>query len=189
TALRLRVTSQTSTARYRNSRKPLRVIAGELNVDAVIEGSVARPAGRLRIAVQLINVVSGRELWAGTYDRELTGAAALQQEIARAVAHATSTGDAPIRGASLAPINHSAFDAYLRARYYLDQRTAESIPTAITWYRKAIDEDPAYARAYAGLADCYNQLGTVMIGGRSPSESRKMAMAAASRAIEIDPEL
>jgi tetratricopeptide (TPR) repeat protein len=113
----------------------------------------------------------------------------LQQEIARAVAHEIRASTARARGDRPAPINRSAFEDYLRARYYLDQRTAESIPKAISFYEKAIAEDPTYARAYAGLADSYNQLGTVMIGGRPPSESRKMAIAAASRALEIDPEL
>lgn len=188
-ALRVRVTSRTSAMRYRNSDKPLRTMASELNVDAVIEGSVVRSGGRLRITVQLIHVASDRHLWAETYDRELTDALVLQQEIARAIAHEMRAGTAPAHPTRPAPINRSAFEAYLRARYYLDQRTSESIPVAVWWYQKAIAEDPAYARAYAGLADCYNQLGTVMIGGRPPSESRKLAIAAASRALEIDPDL
>ncbi len=188
-ALPLRITSRTSAMRYRNSDKPLRTMAGELNVDAVIEGSVVRSGGRLRITVQLIHAASDRHLWAETYDRELTDALVLQQEIARAIAHEIRAGTAPAHLNRAAPINRSAFEAYLRARYYLDQRTSESIPVAISWYQKAISEDPTYARAYAGLADCYNQLGTVMIGGRPPSESRKLAIAAASRALEIDPEL
>ena len=188
-ALPVRVTSRTSAMRYRNSGKSLPAMARELNVDAVIEGSFARSGSRLRITVQLIHASSDRHLWAETYDRELTDVLLLQQEIARAVAHEirASTAPAPARGP--APINRSAFEDYLRARYYLDQRTAESIPKALSLYQKAIGEDPAYARAYAGLADCYNQLGTVMIGGQSPSETRKLAIAAASRALEIEPEL
>ncbi len=188
-ALPVRVTSRTSAMRYRNSDKSLRTMARELNVDAVIEGSVARSGGRLRITARLVHASSDRDVWAETYDRELTDVLVLQQEIARAVAHEIRASTATTRGDGPAPINRSAFEDYLRARYYLDQRTAESIPKAISFYQKAIAEDPAYARAYAGLADCYNQLGTVMIGGRSPSESRKLAIAAASRALEIDPEL
>ena len=188
-ALPVRVTSRTSAMRYRNSGKALRTMARELNVDAVMEGSVARSGGRLRVTVQLIHASSDRHVWAETYDRELTDVLTLQQEIARAVAHAIRASTAPARGGGPAPINRSAFDDYLRARYYLDQRTADSIPKAVSLYQKAIAGDPAYARAYAGLADCYNQLGTVMIGGRSPSESRKLAIAAASRALEMDPEL
>lgn len=188
-ALPVRVTSRTSAMRYRNSDKPLRTMARELNVDAVIEGSVVRSGGRLRITAQLIHASSDRHVWAETFDRELTDVLVLQQEIARAVAHEIRVSIAQARGGGPVPVNRPAFEAYLRARYYLDQRTAESIPKAISLYQKAIAEDPAYARAYAGLADCYNQLGTVMIGGRSPSESRKLAIAAASRALEIDPEL
>ena len=80
-------------------------------------------------------------------------------------------------------------EAYLRGRYYWTKRTAENIHKAIEFFRKAIDEDPAYARAYAGLADCYNQLGTVLIGGQPPTETRPLAIAAARKALEIDPEL
>jgi TolB-like protein/DNA-binding winged helix-turn-helix (wHTH) protein/Tfp pilus assembly protein PilF len=188
-ALRLRVTSRTSAMHYRNSDKPLRTMASELNVDAVIEGSVVRSGSRLRVTAQLIHVASDRHLWAETYDRDVANVPLLQHEIARAVAHEIRASTAPARGNGPTPIKRSAFDAYLHARYYLDQRTAESIPKAISFYQKAIAEDPAYSRAYAGLADCYNQLGTVMIGGKSPSESRKMAIAAASRALEIDPDL
>lgn len=188
-ALPVRVTSRTSAMRYRNSNKPLRTMARELNVDAVIEGSVVRSGSRLRITAHLIHASSDRHVWAETYDRELTDVLVLQQEIARAVAHEIRASTAPARGDGPARIDRSAFENYLRARYYLDQRTNESIPKAISLYKKAIAENPAYARAYAGLADCYNQLGTVMIGGGPPSESRKLAIAAASRALEIDPEL
>jgi tetratricopeptide (TPR) repeat protein len=110
-------------------------------------------------------------------------------EIARAVAHEIGTVSAAGAQRHTAPVNPEAFEANLRARYYLDQRTGQEIDKAISWFQKAIEADPAYAPAYAGLADCYNQLGTVMVGARSPSESRKLAMAAANRALEIDPEL
>jgi len=87
------------------------------------------------------------------------------------------------------PVRREAFEAYLRGRYYWNKRTPENIHKAIEFFRKAIDEDPAYARAYAGLADCYNQLGTVLIGGQPPTESRPMAIATAKKSLEIDPEL
>jgi TolB-like protein/DNA-binding winged helix-turn-helix (wHTH) protein/Tfp pilus assembly protein PilF len=187
-ALPVRVTSRTSAMRFRDTGKPLRAIAGDLNVDAVIEGSVVRSGGRLRITVQLIEASSDRHVWAETYDREITDALVLQEEVARAVAHEIRAGTMPARG-NRSPVDRSAFDDYLRARYQLDQRSAESVPKAISFYQKAIAADPAYARAYAGLADSYNQLGTVMIGGRSPAESRKLAIAAATRALEMDPQL
>jgi tetratricopeptide (TPR) repeat protein len=87
------------------------------------------------------------------------------------------------------PLKREAFEAYLRGRYYWNKRTADDIRKAIEWFRKAIDEDPAYARAYCGLADCYNQLGTVLIGGQPPMKIRPQAIAAAKKALEIDPEL
>jgi tetratricopeptide (TPR) repeat protein len=86
-------------------------------------------------------------------------------------------------------LNRDAFDSCLRARYFLDQRTEPEIRKAIGWYQKAIEEDPAYPVPYAGLADCYNQLGTNIIGAKSPAETRRLAAAAARRALEIDPDL
>jgi serine/threonine-protein kinase len=188
-ALPIRVTSRTSAMRYGNTDKPLPVIARELNVDAVLEGSVVRSGNRLRVTAQLIHGPSDRHLWAETYDRDLVDVPVLETEIARAVAHEIRANTAPSIRRRRPAVNPDAFEAYLRARYYLDQRTAQNINKAISFYQKAIEEDPAYAPAYAGLADCYNQLGTVIIGDRSPPETRKLAMAAANRALEIDPEL
>ena len=188
-ALPVRVTSRTSAMLYRGTGKSLPVIARELNVDAVLEGSVVRSGNRLRVTMQLIHGQSDRHLWAETYDRDLVDVLTLQMEIARAVAHEIRAKTAPRGRLRTAAVNPNAFEAYLRARYYLSQRTGPEVNKAISWYQKAIEEDPAYAPSYAGLADCYNQLGTVMIGARSPRDSRKLAMAEANRALEIDPEL
>lgn len=187
--LPVRVVSRTSVMQFRNVDKSIAVIARNLRVDAVIEGSVAAAGSRLRVTVQLIQVGSDRHLWAETYDRELSDTLVLQEEIARAVACAIKlTCAAPARNQA-GRVKRSAFEAYLRAGYYLDQRNREDVARALSWYRKAIEEDPAYAAPYAGLANCYIQLGSVMIGGRPPAESRKLAMAAAQRALDIDPEL
>lgn len=188
-ALPVRVVSRTSAMLYRNVDRPLRTIARELRVDAVIEGSMAMEGGRLRVTIQLIQTATDRHLWAETYDRRLTDIPMIQEEVARAVAHEIKLGMLPSAGKRNSAISRDAFDAYLRARYYLDQRNGRDIPKAVSWYQKAIEEDPAYAPPYAGLADCYNQLGSVMIGGRSPAESRRLAMASARRALEIDPNL
>ncbi|MEO7142870.1 MAG: winged helix-turn-helix domain-containing protein [Bryobacteraceae bacterium] len=188
-ALHIRVTSRTSAMRYRNSDKTLPVIARELNVDAVLEGSVIRSGNRLRLTAQLIQARSDRHLWAETYDRDLVDVLTMQMEIARAIAHEiVAKGVAGGQRRTVA-VNPDAFEAFLRARYYFDQRTGSEINKAISWYQKAIEADPTYAPAYAGLADCYNQLGTVMVSDRSPVESRRLAMAAANRALEINPEL
>lgn len=186
--LPVRVTSHASAVRYRNTAKPPATIGEELKADALIEGSVERSGGRLRLSVKLIQAREGRTLWADTYDRNLTDALLLQEEAARAIARGISIGVAGARENRARPVNRKALEAYLRARYYLDQRNDQGLRKALEWYNKAIDEDPAYAAPYAGMADCYNQLGTVMIGGQSPSESRKLAIAAARRALEIDPD-
>ena len=186
-ALPVRVVSGTSAMRYRNLDKPIQVIARELRVDTILEGSVAVEGDRLRVTTQLIDVASDRHLWAETYDRKISDVPQLQEEIALTIAREIRISPAP-PAKHPSPISPDALEAYWRARYYLDQRTGRDMTKAINWYRQAIEADPAYAAPYAGLADCYNQSGTVMIGGRSPAEGRRLAMAAARRALEIDPE-
>lgn len=186
--LPLRVISRASAAQFRNSTKPARTIGSELQADALIEGSATRTGDRVRITVNLIRAATDRHLWAESYDLDLADVPVLQKEIARAVAKQIHTQVVGQEGASPA-VSRSSFESYIRARYFWNQRTASSIATAVSWYQKSIDEDPANAYAYAGLADCYNQLGTVMIGTSPPVETRKLALAAARRALEIDPAL
>lgn len=186
--LPFRVLSRTSAALFADSRKPLPVIASELGVDALIEGSVLRSRDRVRITVRLVAAAADRQIWTESYDRDLSDVLVFQKEIARAIAsqiHATVLRDDD----HTPSIARASFDAYLRARHYWNRRTAESVNTAIHWFQKSIDEDPLNARAYAGLADSYNQLGTVMIGADSPQKTRQLALAAANWAIEIDPNL
>jgi TolB-like protein/Tfp pilus assembly protein PilF len=187
--LPIRVTSVTSSLRFRDSARPIAEIARELHVDAVAEGSVVRAGDRLRVTAQLIQAADDRHLWAETYDRDVTDVSLLEEEVARAVAHAIRVDVLPAKRAREAPLNRDAFESCLRAKHFLDQRTEPEIRKAIEWYQRAIEQDPAYALAYAGLADCYNQLGTNIIGARSPAETRKLAAASARRALEIDPHL
>ena len=187
----IRVISRTSVMRYKDGRKPLPQIAQELNAGAIIEGSVSRFGDRARVTVQLLDGAKDKHLWAETYERDLAETPKLWSEVAIAVAREIRARINPEQRARLAgrPVKREAFEAYLRGRYYWNKRTADNIHKAVEWFRKAIDEDPAYARAYGGLADCYNQLGTVLIGGQPPTEIRPQAIAAARRALEIDPEL
>ncbi|MBI3679470.1 MAG: winged helix-turn-helix domain-containing protein [Acidobacteria bacterium] len=187
----LRVISRTSTMRYKESRKAIPQVARELNVGAVIEGSVARFGDRARVTVQLLDGANDKHLWVETYERDLAEIPKLWGEVAIAVAREIRARVEPEQRARLAslPVKRAAFEAYLRGRYYWNKRTPENIRKAIEFFRKAIDEEPAYARAYCGLADSYNQLGTVLIGGQPPTEIRPLAMAAARKALEIDPEL
>jgi TolB-like protein/DNA-binding winged helix-turn-helix (wHTH) protein/Flp pilus assembly protein TadD len=187
----IRVISRTSVMRYKNVRKPLPQISQELNAGAIIEGSVARFGNRARVTVQLLDGAKDKHLWAETYERDLGEIPTLWSEVAIAVAREIHARVDPERRAQLSarPVKREAFEAYLRGRYYWNKRTPDNINKAVEWFRKAIDEDPAYARAYGGLADCYNQLGTVLIGGQPPTEIRPQAIAAAKKALEIDPEL
>ena len=186
-ALPLRVTSATSAMQLRG--QPVPAIARRLHVDTLVEGSVVRAGDRLRVTVRLIEPSSDRQLWAETYDRDITDALLVEEGIARAIARQIKVVAAPIHQNRAAHVNRDAFEAYLRARYYISQRTDVDVRRAVAWYERAIAADPAYAAPHAGLADCYNQQGTVMIGNRSPAEGRKRAMAAAKRALEIDPDL
>jgi TolB-like protein/DNA-binding winged helix-turn-helix (wHTH) protein/Tfp pilus assembly protein PilF len=187
----LRVISRTSVMRYKDGGKPLPQIARELNVGAVIQGSIARFGDRARVSVQLLDGANDKHLWAETYERDLAEIPKLWGEVAGAIPREIRARIEPEQRARFAgrPVKREAFEAYLRGRYYWNKRTAENIHKAIEFFRKAIDEDPAYAGAYAGLADCYNQLGTVLIGGQPPTEIRPLAIAAAKKALEIDPEL
>ena len=164
----LRVISRSSVMRYKDSRKPLPEIARELNAGAIIEGSIARFGDRARVTVQLVDGGKDKHLWAETYERDLAEIPKLWGEVAIAVAREVRALVEPEHHGRLhrASVQRAAFEYYLRGRYYWNKRTPENIHTAIGLFRKAIDQDPAYARAYAGLADCYNQLGTVLIGGQ-----------------------
>jgi TolB-like protein/DNA-binding winged helix-turn-helix (wHTH) protein len=187
----LRVISRTSVMRYKDNRKPLPQIARELNSEAVIEGSVMRFGDKVRVTVQLLDGVKDRHLWAETYERELAEVPKLWEDVAVSVAREMRARIHPQQRARSSgnPLNREAFEAYLRGRYYWNRRTPESIHKAIDWFRKAVDADPAYARPYVGLADCYNQLGTVLIGGQLPVESRPRAIAYAKEALKIDADL
>jgi len=188
----LRVISRTSVMQFRATKKPLPEIARQLGVDAVARGSMTRFGDRVRVSLELIQVSTGRQLWAETYERDLTAGPAWQSEVASAVAREVRLKVTPAEAARLAsarPVSRDAFESFLRGRHWWNKRTDEAIHKAIDYFRMAIDEDPAYAPAYAGLADCYNLLGTVVIGSQSPSQMRPLAAAAAARALEIDGDL
>lgn len=187
----LRVISRTSVMRYKGTKKPLPEIARDLQVQFVVEGSVARFGDRVRISVQLLDAAKDQHLWAESYEQDLADIPRWQSEVAGAVAREVRITTTPEERARLTgrPVNRAAFEEYLRGRYYWNRRTVENIQKAIGHFRAAIDQDPAYARAYAGLADCYNQLGTVFLGSQPPTETRPLAVANAKRALEIDPEL
>jgi eukaryotic-like serine/threonine-protein kinase len=189
----LRVIARTSAMSYKGTKKSLTEIARELKVDAVVEGTVQRAGDRVGIRVQLIQPATDRHLWVESYERDLRDALGLQSEIARAIAHEIQTkvtSSEQVRLARNRPVNRKAFDDHLQGRYlYWNMRTKENLEKAIEYFQSAINADRTYAPAYAGLADCYNLLGTEQIGALPPIESRRKAEEAAGEALQLDGEL
>ena len=186
----LRVISRTSTMRYKGTDKPLPEIARELGVQAIIEGSVLRAGDQVRIRAQLIDAANDTHLWAQTYDRDLRDVLAVHRDVAQAVAGEIRIKLSPQEAARLGsrkPVNPEAYDAYLRGRYYWNKRTVEDFRKSIEFFKRAIELGPAYAPAYAGLADAYNLLGSY--GAIPIKESHPRARAAAMNALEIDEQL
>ena len=183
-----RVISRTSVMAYRQTQKRIPDIARELGVDAVIEGSVLREGSRVKVTAQLIDGRTDRHIWADTFERELDSVLAIQNDVARAIASAvdltvTPEGDRKLTAATR-PVLPAAYDAYIRGRYAWDKRSEADLREAIRLFQQAIDADPTYAPAYAGLADCYAQLG---YGSYiAPEDSFPRARAAAVRALELD---
>lgn len=154
----LKVISRTSAKRYKGTKKALPEIARELNVDAVLEGAVLRSGGRVRITTQLIRAAADQHVWAETYDRDLSDIIALQGEVARAVAkhvQAQLTTQERSLLSTTRTVNPGAYQAYLQGRYHLQKWSDDGSRLAIQYFREAIEKDPNYAQAYAGLGECY----------------------------------
>ena len=186
----LKVISRTSVMRYRGVARRLPEIAQELAVDAIVEGSVVRDGDRVRITAQLIHAASDRHLWSATYDRHLRDVLALQGEVAREIARQVRVTLSPPEQARLAradAVDPAAFEAYLKARYFWNQRTPEGLDHAIGYFNEALSHDPRYAAARAGLADAFNLV--PRYGGGSTRELLLTAKEHALAALEIDPDL
>lgn len=182
----LRVISRTSAMRYKGARKSLPEIARELRVDAVVEGSVLRSNNRVRINARLIAVSSDRQMWSETYERDLRDILALQGDVAGAIAREIRIQVAPEESSQLASrrvVDPDAYQAYLQGRIAFSRMTPESLTRAVEYFNRAIAEDPNYALAYAGLADCYIQLAGRL---RAPHEVMPKARAAIERALQLD---
>jgi TolB-like protein/DNA-binding winged helix-turn-helix (wHTH) protein/Tfp pilus assembly protein PilF len=185
----LRVISRTSMMTYKGARKSIPQIALELNVDAVVEGTVLRSGNQVRITAQLIQAEDDKHLWARSYEGEVRDTFSLQNEVARAIATQIRTKlnapeDGALRNAKVA--NPEAYEAYLKGRYFWNKRTGGGLTEAIRYFTQAIDADPNYARAYAGLADSYALAGDWKYGVLAPREAYPKAKAAAAKAIALD---
>ena len=197
---KLRVTSHTSVQRYKGTTLPLAEIARQLGVDAIVEGTVMRTPEKVRITVQLIDARTDQHLWADSYERDLRDVLRLQDEVARSIATEIGTRiDSQARGSSAqvseianangrnefdSPVKPDAHEAYLRGRYWWHRRGADAEAKGLAYFEQAVELDPTYAVAWAGIADSY----AVMAhhGGMPANEAMPKAKAAALKAIQLN---
>ena len=185
----LRVISRTSVMGYKHTHKPLPQIAHELNVDAVVEGTVLRSGEQVRITSQLIEASTDKHLWSQSYQGELRDTLGLQNRVARAIADEIRINVNPQEQAALKNVkvvNPQAYESFLKGRYFWNKRTADGLRVALAYFNQAIDEDPKYAQAYSGLADTYSLLGDWQYAVMIPKEALPKAKAAAIKALELD---
>jgi len=183
----LRVISRTSVMRYKGGGKSLPDIARELNADAVLEGTVQRADGRVRVTAKLIHVSTDSLLWARDYDRDLTDVLKLQSDVARAVANEIRmqiTSDEQVRLASAPSIDPKAHEAYLLGRHHYSKDNEQGWKQAIEYFERAIQIEPNYAAAYSGLSDAWIFRG--LTGTVDFKEVESITRAAALKAIALD---
>jgi Tfp pilus assembly protein PilF len=172
---------------YKDVHKPLADIARELNVDAVVEGSVLRSGDRVRITTQLVQAVPERHLWAESYERDLRDILSLQSEVARAVAEEIQVTLTPQEKSLLSaghPVNPEAHEAYLLGRYYSKGRSADDMRQAFELMHRAIELDPSFALAYSDLSIYFSSM--AYFGLTPPAEALPKAKETALKAIELD---
>lgn len=186
------VIARTTVEQYKNQRQPLREVGAQLGAEYLLEGSVRRDARDVRIAAQLVQAKDQKVIWARQYDRELTSLLALQSEIAGEIADEIqlTLGSAHREAAASNRPNTSsyqAYDLYLQGRFFLNQRSSDSLARAAGYFQQAIDKDPNYARAYAGLGDAYGLMSSWYF--EPPNIYTPKARAAALKALQLDPDL
>jgi adenylate cyclase len=182
----LRVVSRTSSFSFKNTKLDVPAIADKLGVDIVLEGSVRRSGNRVRIVAQLIDAANDAHLWSAGYDRDLDDIFAVQTEIARCIVDAMNLDPETCIDCGGNTGNIAAYDYYLRGRQYFHQTTDATIRIARQMFAKAIDLDPAFARAYAGLADAESMIAQWL--DRSP-EHLDAADGASLKALQLAPNL
>jgi serine/threonine protein kinase/Tfp pilus assembly protein PilF len=186
----LRVISRTSIMRYKHTTKSLREIGEELGVATLLEGSVRRTGDRVRIVAQLLDALTDAHLWADTYDREISDIFSIQSDVALRIADALKATLSPgeqSRIQNRPKVSAEAYNAYLLGCHHWNKRTELGFQRAIEHFHEAIETDPGYALAYAGLADCYILL--PFYGDRLPGEAYPKAQVAALRALALDDSL
>jgi TolB-like protein/Tfp pilus assembly protein PilF len=185
---RLGVIAFTSAKQYKETSKSIDQIGRELRVDYIIEGSVRRAGNRVRIAAQLVEVADQCYLWAEAYNRTLDDVITIQTDVAQRVAHSLMLELLPDHRAQMARAasgNSEAYEMYLKGRFYWNKRTEDAFMKALKYYQAAIDRDPEYAPAYAGIADVYEIAG--FYSAIPPKEAHEKSRAAITKALEFAP--
>ena len=183
----LKVISRSSAMRYKNTDKPLAKIARELDVQALIEGSVLREADQVRVSAQMIEAATDRNLWADRYDREISSILALQSEVAQAIAREIQVTLTPGEQALLGrarTVNPEAYDAFLKGMFHWYELTPADLNTALHYFELALQKDPNYAPAHVGIFQVW--AGRQQMELAAPSEAGPRAREAALRAVELD---
>ena len=183
----LRVVARGSAFQFKGKNPDIRAVGRQLNVANVLEGSVQRSGGRLRITAQLSSVADGYHVWSETYDRRLADVFAVQDEISRAIVEALEVRVAGHPGGRLVQSSTrdlEAYNLYLQGRFHLNKWRPEGARKGIEYFAQAIAKDPGYAPAYTGMADCYTWLG--VFGWSEARQAMPQARQAANRALQLD---
>jgi eukaryotic-like serine/threonine-protein kinase len=186
----VRIISRASAIHVASQAKTLPAAARQLGADAVVRGVVRKTGDRVLVDLRLVHAASGRILWSDRFERDARDVLALEADAVRSLAIAvrlTLRADARDRLATVRAVTPAAYEEYLKGRYEWNSRTQKSLQLAIDHFARAVDLDPTYAPAHAALADCYNQLGTVIVGAGSPQQFRPRAAAEAVKALQLDP--
>jgi eukaryotic-like serine/threonine-protein kinase len=186
----LRVVSRTTAFAFKGKPQDIRAIGAQLNVRAALEGSVRTAGRRLRVSAQLTDVVTGYQLWSETFDRDVEDVFAIQEEISRAIVSALRVrllGPEVTRLVRPATDDLEAYTLYLKGRQLWNRRTEETLRIGLRHFERALERDPNYAMAHAGLADSYCILG--FYTALPPRDAFPRAREAALRALELDPKL
>ena len=186
----LRVVARATAFRYKGSEVEPTQMKERLGVGAILTGRIRHVASRFVVTTELVDTADGSQLWGARYPSSLSDIFEVQDQIAKKVVDNLKiklTGDDRRRLRKRQSENAVAYELYLKGRYYWNKRTTENVTKAIDYFREAIDSDPSYALAYAGLADAYNLLGSY--SAEPPTKTVPRAKAAAKKALEIDPDL
>ena len=189
----LRVVSRGSVFTFKGKDVDVREVGQRLKVGAVLEGSVRRAGDRVRVSAQLVSSADGYQLWSDSYDRKLADVFALQEELTQAIVGSLPLGAAAVRGiacwCSRPPSRAETYTLYLRGRFEALKRSVPGLIAGIGYFEQAIERDPGYALAHAGLAECWLLRGFEEFGDLAPLEAMPRGKAAARRALELDHDL